>query len=135
VDARGGARSFLGGTIRSIADEWMKKGRVSRRGGGDGGSRRDERTIRAERPIAEHEDFGDGGAGARGIESRIDLPRISRLLDDDELALEIMNAMMEGLQAREIKTACGIGDTDYESKRTKIRRRLHGSTEAEGLGE
>jgi len=121
------AEIFLGGVIKSIADEWTSKGQVRRRTGGT------QRPIRAERPIEDNEDFGDGGAGARGVDARIDLPRIFRLFDDDQIAQKIIKAMMDGLQGKDIENACGIYGKAYDAKRKKIRRRLQGFMDAGGL--
>jgi len=112
------AEDFLCGTIRSIADEWRRKGRKGRA-----------------RPIEDGEDFGDGGAGARGADARIDLPRIFRLFDDDPIAQKIIKTMMDGLQGKDIENACEIHGKEYDAKRKKIRRRLQGFIEAGGLVE
>jgi DNA-directed RNA polymerase specialized sigma24 family protein len=118
------AEIFLGGTIRSIADEWS--GGAARRKDGA------ERPFRV-RPIEEGEDFGDGGAEARGVDARIDLPRIFRLFDDDPIAQKMIRAMMDGLQGDDIENACGIYGNAYEAKRKKIRRRLQSFMEAGGF--
>lgn len=107
------AEIFFHGVIRSIASEWKRKG--------------------SEHSIEDDEDFGDGGAEARGVDARIDLPRIFRLFDDDPTAQKIIKAMMNGLQGKDIENACGIHDKAYEAKRKKIRRRLQSFMEAGGL--
>lgn len=117
------AEIFLGGAIRSIADEWSVRGPRRKDGA--------ERPIRV-RPIEDDEDFGDGGAEARGVDARIDLPRIFRLFDDDPIAQKIIKAMMDGLQGKDIESACGIQGQAYETKRKKIRRRLQSFIEEEG---
>jgi hypothetical protein len=69
-------------------------------------------------------ELGDGGAGERGLLAGIDLKRIIALFDDDRIAQQIVISMMHGRTREELEQATGLTPTEYESKRTKIRRRI-----------
>jgi RNA polymerase sigma-70 factor (ECF subfamily) len=94
-----GATMFLGGVLRSIAWEW----RYDRRG----------ETAAVDAVTA------DGNA-----EAAIDAEKIVALFEDDPVAQRIVLAMMEGARGDELRAVSGLGKTEYESKRTKIRRRI-----------
>jgi DNA-directed RNA polymerase specialized sigma24 family protein len=91
---------FLGGVIRSVAWEWKR-----------------------ERPV----DFApatDVAVQERNSNAAIDATRIVALFDDDAVARRMVIAMMDGARGEELQSLSGLGKTDYESKRTKIRRRI-----------
>jgi DNA-directed RNA polymerase specialized sigma24 family protein len=91
---------FLGGVIRSIAWEWKR-----------------------ERP-SELPGTTDVAVSERNANAAIDATRIVALFDDDAIARKMVIAMMDGARGEELQSISGLGKTDYESKRTKIRRRI-----------
>jgi DNA-directed RNA polymerase specialized sigma24 family protein len=91
---------FLGGVMRSIAWEW-----------------KDEM-------VETESDAGDDGAGERGTNALLDAKSIIAQFNDDSPAQSIVVGMMEGLRGEELEQASGLTDTEYQSKRKKIRRRL-----------
>lgn len=94
------ALPFLWGVVRSIAWEWKKE-------------------------FIEHD---AGMADVEGEERRaiagLDVVKILALFDDDPAAQIIVRGMMEGARGQELQELSGLDKTDYESKRTKIRRRV-----------
>ena len=46
------------------------------------------------------------------------------LFDDDPIAQKIFVAMLEGAKGEELRELSGLAPKDYETKRTKMRRRL-----------
>jgi RNA polymerase sigma-70 factor (ECF subfamily) len=93
------AVSFFGGVLRSIAWEW----------------RRDRH---GDAPLVE-EPSESGSA-----EAALDARNIVALFDDDPVAKRIVLAMMEGVRGEELQSISGLNKTEYQSKRTKIRRRI-----------
>lgn len=91
---------FLGGVIRSIAWEWKR-----------------------ERPF-EVTGTTDVTVPERNANAAIDATRIISLFDDDVVAQKMVIAMMDGARGEELQSISGLGKTEYESKRTKIRRRI-----------
>jgi hypothetical protein len=94
------ALPFLWGVVRSIAWEWKKEMPDTTPDGGD-----------------------PGGEERRAIAS-LDVAKIIALFDDDPAAQLIVRGMMEGARGQELQDLSGLDKTDYESKRTKIRRRV-----------
>jgi len=94
------ALSLLGGVIRSIAWEWKR-----------------------ERPL-EATATTDVTVPERNANAAIDAIRIIGLFDDDVVAKKMVIAMMDGARGEELQSISGLGKTEYESKRTKIRRRI-----------
>jgi DNA-directed RNA polymerase specialized sigma24 family protein len=94
------ALPFLWGVVRSIAWEW--------------------KTEFVERDAAAT-DFN--GEERRAIAS-LDVVKVLALFDDDPAAQIIVRGMMEGARGQELQQLSGLDKTDYESKRTKIRRRI-----------
>jgi hypothetical protein len=94
------ALPFLWGVVRSIAWEW--------------------KTELIER--------GPEAADPQGEERRaiagLDVEKILALFDDDPVAQVIVRGMMDGARGQELQEMSGLDKTDYESKRTKIRRRI-----------
>jgi len=91
---------FLGGVIRSIAWEWKR-----------------------ERPF-DATGMTDVAVQERNANAAIDATRIVSLFDDDAVAKKMVIAMMDGAKGEELLSISGLGRTEYESKRTKIRRRI-----------
>ena len=94
------ATHFFGGVMRSIAWEWKKETLDTLPDGGD-----------------------PEGEERRAIAS-LDVAKILRLFEDDPVAQIIVRGMMEGARGQELQDLSGLAKTDYESKRTKIRRRV-----------
>lgn len=94
------ALPFLWGVVRSIAWEWKKK-------------------IPDKAP-----DGADVEAEERRANAAIDVAKVIALFDDDPVAQAIVRGMMEGARGQELQDLSGLDKTDYESKRTKIRRRV-----------
>jgi hypothetical protein len=90
---------FFGGVLRSIAWEW----------------RRDRH---AEAPA---NDIADAPGGA---DATLDAEKVVALFNDDPVAKRIVLAMMDGARGEELQAVSGLGKREYESKRTKIRRRI-----------
>jgi DNA-directed RNA polymerase specialized sigma24 family protein len=91
---------FLCGVMRSIAWDWRSESY-------------DENTD------VEAIGYEDHSAAAR-----IDTKKIVEIFNDDPIAQKIIIAMMEGARGEELREVSGLSQTEYESKRTKIRRRL-----------
>jgi DNA-directed RNA polymerase specialized sigma24 family protein len=91
---------FLWGVVRSIASEWKRQP-----------------------PDPEPERADPDGEERRRI-AGIDAVRIVALFADDPVAQIIVRGMMEGARGQELQELSGLDKTDYESKRTKIRRRI-----------
>ena len=94
------ALPFLWGVVRSIAWEWKKE-------------------------FVERDDAATDfqGEERRAIAS-LDVVKVLALFDDDPAAQVIVRGMMEGARGQELQQLSGLDKTDYESKRTKIRRRI-----------
>jgi DNA-directed RNA polymerase specialized sigma24 family protein len=93
---------FLWGVVRSIASEWKKK--------------RKPPTILPE--------SADPASEERRAIAGLDVVKILALFDDDPAAQIIVRGMMDGARGQELQELSGLDKTDYESKRTKIRRRI-----------
>ena len=91
---------FLCGVMRSIAWDW----RVENRHEG----------VEAEPTSSE-----EGHAIAR-----LDAQRVIELFKDDPIAQKILIGMVDGARGEDLRELTGLTRTEYESKRTKIRRRL-----------
>jgi DNA-directed RNA polymerase specialized sigma24 family protein len=91
---------FLWGVVRSIAWEWKK-----------------------ELPDTPS-DGADPASEERRAIAGLDVIKIIALFDDDPAAQIIVRGMMEGARGQELQDLSGLDKTDYESKRTKIRRRI-----------
>ena len=91
---------FLWGVVRSIASEWKKKRKPPK--------------ILPECP--------DPAGEERRIIAGLDVVKFLALFDDDPIAQIIVRGWMEGLRGQELQDLSGLDKTEYESKRTKIRR-------------
>jgi DNA-directed RNA polymerase specialized sigma24 family protein len=99
---------FLAGVIRSIAWEWKNE------------------------PAPGVVEITDVAVQERSANAAIDAIRIVALFDDDAVARKMVVAMMDGAKGEELQTLSGLGKTEYESKRTKIRRRIEKFFAADG---
>jgi hypothetical protein len=91
---------FLCGVMRSIAWGWLAENH-------------DEKT---DVELIGYED--------RSTAFLIDIQKIIDGFNNDPIAQKIIIAMMEGARGDELREVGGLTQTEYESKRTKIRRRL-----------
>jgi hypothetical protein len=98
---------FLGGVIRSIAWDWKSEGPL-------------DDTRSTDLKIEE-----------RNAIAVIDAARIVALFDDDLVARNMVAAMIDGARGEELQAISGLGKVAYESKRTKIRRRIEKFFDAE----
>jgi hypothetical protein len=94
------ATMFMGGVIRSIAWEW-----------------------RVARP-SDEPGLTDVTCEERNANAAIDAAKIIALFDNDVVARRIVIAMMDGAKGEELQAISELSKTEYESKRTKIRRRI-----------
>jgi DNA-directed RNA polymerase specialized sigma24 family protein len=94
------ALAFLWGVVRSIAWEWKKQ------------------------RLDQEPDGADPEAEERRAIASLDAVKIVALFDDDPVAQIIVRGMLEGARGQELQELSGLEKTDYESKRTKIRRRV-----------
>ena len=91
---------FLCGVMRSIAWDW----------------RAEDYDENADVELIGYED--------RTAAARIDMQKIIDMFNDDPIAQTIIIGMMEGARGEELRNVSGLAQTEYESKRTKIRRRI-----------
>jgi len=91
---------FLRGVMRSIASDWITEGR--------------DDTVEVD----------DIGYVNHAAAARIDLRKMFALFHDDPVAQKIFSAMLEGVKGEELRQLSGLAPKDYETKRTKMRRRL-----------
>jgi hypothetical protein len=91
---------FLCGVMRSIAWDW-----------------------RAE---SHHEDIDVDSIGSEhhAAAAKLDAQKLIEMFGDDPIAQKILAAMMEGARGEELRQVSELDETEYESKRRKIRRRL-----------
>ena len=94
------ALPFLWGVVRSIAWEWKKE------------------------MVERDSDTTDFAGEERRVIASLDVVKVLALFDDDPAAKIIVRGMMEGARGQELQDMCGLDKTNYESKRTKIRRRI-----------
>jgi len=90
---------FLRGVMRSIASDWPPEGF-------DGAN------------------VDEIGSVNHAAAARIDARKMLALFDDDPIAQKIFVAMLEGAKGEELRELSGLAPKDYETKRTKMRRRL-----------
>jgi len=91
---------FLAEVMRSIAWDWRREN--------------DEEDV----------DLDQVGAEDHAAVVRVELQKIVALFNDDSVAQKIVLALIDGARGEELRTLSGLTQTEYESKRTKIRRRL-----------
>ena len=108
---------FLREVIRSLASEaWRLQAR--------------ERQLRTDAPV---EEILDNAAGPDDPEqSALDqdlIARFEKLFAGDNVALEILTCLAEGLTPGEILIRLNIAQTNYDSARRRIRRRIAAAPE------
>jgi RNA polymerase sigma-70 factor (ECF subfamily) len=91
---------FLRGVMRSIASDWPPE--------------RYDDAVRVD----------EIGYVNHSAAARIDAQKMLALFDDDPIAQKIFVAMLEGAKGEELRALSGLAQKDYETKRTKMRRRL-----------
>jgi DNA-directed RNA polymerase specialized sigma24 family protein len=91
---------FLRGVMRSIASDWIAESH-------------DDAV-----------DIDEIGYVNHAAAARIDMQKMFALFDDDPVAQKIFAAMLEGVKGEELRQISGLAPRDYETKRTKMRRRL-----------
>jgi hypothetical protein len=94
------ALPFLWGVVRSIAWEWKNE------------------FVECDGKATDVE------GEERRVIAGLDVVKVIALFDDDPAAQIIVRGMIEGARGQELQELSGLAKTDYESKRTKIRRRL-----------
>lgn len=92
--------TFLAGVMRSIAWDWRHE-------------RHDDSA-----------EVADIGYEDQAAAARIDIRKLIALFDDDQIAQRMIIALMDGVKGEKLRELSGLAKTEYESKRTKIRRRL-----------
>ncbi len=91
---------FLRGVMRSIASDWGPE------------------------ELDDSVDVDDIGYVNHSAAARIDAQKMLALFGDDPAAKKIFVAMLEGARGEELREISGLSARDYETKRTKMRRRL-----------
>jgi DNA-directed RNA polymerase specialized sigma24 family protein len=91
---------FLRGVMRSIASDWVPES------------------------LDDAVDVDEIGCASHPAAARIDAQKMLSLFDDDPIAQAIFVAMLEGARGEELRELSGLAPKDYETKRTKMRRRL-----------
>ena len=91
---------FLRGVMRSIASDWVPES------------------------LDDAVDVDEIGCVNHSAAARIDARKMLALFDDDPIAQKIFVAMLEGARGEELRDLSGLAPKDYETKRTKMRRRL-----------
>ena len=80
------------------------------------------RSAQAQREILARYQMAE--AEERRANAAIDVAKVIALFDDDPVAQAIVRGMMDGARGQELQDLSGLDKTGYESKRTKIRRRV-----------
>jgi hypothetical protein len=97
------ATLFFHGVIKSVAWEWLN-----------------EKKMESNEIV----DASDEGVTERGVLAKIEVIKVIKLFDDDHVAQQIVIGMMDGIKGDELQQSSGLNQTEYESKRKKIRRRI-----------
>jgi DNA-directed RNA polymerase specialized sigma24 family protein len=92
--------TFFHGVIRSVAWDWRRKGST-------------EEVVEGTRGSENHPE------GAR-----LDIQKVIAIFSDDPIAQKVLLGIGEGLRGEELREISGLTQRDYETIRTKIRRRL-----------
>jgi hypothetical protein len=66
----------------------------------------------------------DIGCADGRVDAALEAEKILAIFEDDPVAKRIVLAMMDGARGEELLAVSGLGRREYESKRTKIRRRI-----------
>lgn len=108
--------AFLSGVMRSICNDHWRRARLEQRllvSRDDPDQRR--------WPSEEADEVPDP---ERVLAAAQTLANVSRLFEDDPLALKIIAGMADGLAAREICGVHGMSELDYDTTRRRMRRTL-----------
>jgi RNA polymerase sigma-70 factor (ECF subfamily) len=108
---------FLSGVMRSIRGEYWRR------------MQRDAQHRRAsedsQETAANEADVLDPAPDPeRALLAQQELEAIGTLFADDPIALQIIVGLGDGLSAEEIRAACGLTKTEYDSARKRMRRAL-----------
>ena len=91
---------FLRGVMRSIASDWEPES------------------------LDDAVEVDEIGCVNHSAAALFDAQKMLALFDDDPIAQKIFVAMLEGAKGEELREISGLAPKDYETKRTKMRRRL-----------
>jgi DNA-directed RNA polymerase specialized sigma24 family protein len=108
---------FLSGVMRSIRAEYWRRMRrdAQHRCASDDPQEAASREAELLDPAPDPE---------RALLAQQELEAIAALFADDPIALQIIVGLGDGLSAEEIRTACGLTKTEYDSARKRMRRAL-----------
>ncbi len=105
--------AFLGGIMRSLADEHWRR------------YRRERAVLVAwEGGVQAVPDLAPGGDPERRHAAVQALATLDRLFADDPVALRVLTGLAGGLSAEEIRTQFGLGEVEYDTARRRMRRLL-----------
>jgi DNA-directed RNA polymerase specialized sigma24 family protein len=96
---------FLSGVMRSLRDEYWRR-------------------IRRAAHADNSEPLDPAPDPERALLAVQELEAIAKLFADDPIALQIIVGLGDGLSAEEIRAACGLSKTEYDSARKRMRRAL-----------
>jgi RNA polymerase sigma-70 factor (ECF subfamily) len=109
---------FLAGVMRSLKSEHWR--RVHARSGSPGALGLDHQSVDSRKV-----DLPDPSPDPeRLLVAQQELTAIRRLFADDDVALQIISGLGDGLSAERIRSTYRISRTDYDSARKRMRRRL-----------
>lgn len=108
---------FMSGVMRSIRGEYWRR------------MRRDAQHRHAsddpqDAAASEAELLDPAPDPERALLAQQELEAIATLFADDPIALQIIVGLGDGLSAEEIRAACGLSKTEYDSARKRMRRAL-----------
>jgi DNA-directed RNA polymerase specialized sigma24 family protein len=110
---------FLSGVMRSIRTEYWRRLRRDGRHWRAGEESDDDRAAGGESEPADAAPDPE-----RALLALQQLEAIAKLFADDPVALQIIVGLADGLSADEIRAACGLTRTEYDSARKRMRRAL-----------
>jgi DNA-directed RNA polymerase specialized sigma24 family protein len=109
---------FLSGVMRSIRTEYWRRQRRDGRHWSAGEESDDD-------PASSESGPADAAPDPeRALLALQELEAIAKLFADDPVALQIIVGLGDGLSADEIRAACGLTKTEYDSARKRMRRAL-----------
>jgi RNA polymerase sigma-70 factor (ECF subfamily) len=110
---------FLSGVMRSIRTEYWRRQRRDGRHWRAGQESDDDPATPGESEPADAAPDPE-----RALLALQQLEAIATLFADDPVALQIIVGLGDGLSADEIRSACGLTKTEYDSARKRMRRAL-----------
>jgi RNA polymerase sigma-70 factor (ECF subfamily) len=110
---------FLSGVMRSIRTEYWRRQRRDGRHWRRGEAADDSPAAGGEAEPADAVPDPE-----RALLALQELEAIAKLFADDPVALQIIVGLGDGLSADEIRAACGLTKTEYDSARKRMRRAL-----------